>query len=64
MPTLVSPTDAIVSVTRTTICGTNLHILKGDVPTCEPSRILGHKGALIPSVPASMRQGGCSAVLL
>ncbi|WP_175936505.1 alcohol dehydrogenase catalytic domain-containing protein, partial [Burkholderia cepacia] len=44
MPELQSPTDAIVRVTRTTICGTDLHILKGDVPTCEPGRILGHEG--------------------
>lgn len=44
MPTIVNPTDAVVRVTRTTICGTDLHILKGDVPTCEPGRILGHEG--------------------
>ncbi|EEA01906.1 Alcohol dehydrogenase GroES domain protein [Burkholderia sp. H160] len=44
MPELAAPTDAIVKVTRTTICGTDLHILKGDVPTCEPGRILGHEG--------------------
>jgi alcohol dehydrogenase len=44
MPELSAPTDAIVKVTRTTICGTDLHILKGDVPTCEPGRILGHEG--------------------
>jgi alcohol dehydrogenase len=44
MPKLMSATDAIVRVTRTTICGTDLHILKGDVPTCEPGRILGHEG--------------------
>ncbi|KWO47917.1 alcohol dehydrogenase [Burkholderia sp. MSMB1459WGS] len=43
-PELQSPTDAIIRVTRTTICGTDLHILKGDVPTCEPGRILGHEG--------------------
>ena len=43
-PTLQSPSDAIVKVTKTTICGTDLHILKGDVPTCEPGRILGHEG--------------------
>ena len=42
MPELAAPTDAIVKVTRTTICGTDLHILKGDVPSCEPGRILGH----------------------
>jgi alcohol dehydrogenase len=43
-PTLAAATDAIVRVTRTTICGTDLHILKGDVPTCEPGRVLGHEG--------------------
>jgi alcohol dehydrogenase len=37
MPQLVSATDAIVRVTRTTICGTDLHILKGNVPTCHPA---------------------------
>jgi alcohol dehydrogenase len=36
--------DAIVRVTHTTICGTDLHILKGDVPTCQPGRVLGHEG--------------------
>jgi alcohol dehydrogenase len=43
-PGIEAPTDAIVRVTKTTICGTDLHILKGDVPTCEPGRILGHEG--------------------
>ena len=43
-PELVAPTDAIVKITKTTICGTDLHILKGDVPTCQPGRILGHEG--------------------
>jgi alcohol dehydrogenase len=43
-PELNLPTDAIIKVTKTTICGTDLHILKGDVPTCEPDRILGHEG--------------------
>ena len=43
-PGITAPTDAIVKVTRTTICGTDLHILKGDVPTCAPGRILGHEG--------------------
>lgn len=44
MPELAAPTDVIVRVTRTTICGTDLHILKGDVPSCEPGRVLGHEG--------------------
>ena len=43
-PVIAAPTDAIVRVTKTTICGTDLHILKGDVPTCSPGRILGHEG--------------------
>ncbi len=44
LPQIAAATDAIVKVTRTTICGTDLHILKGDVPTCTPGRILGHEG--------------------
>src|SRR4051812_34895498 len=43
-PVLAAPGDAIVRITRTTICGTDLHILKGDVPSCTPGRILGHEG--------------------
>lgn len=44
MPIIEAPTDAVVKTIKTTICGTDLHILKGDVPTCEPGRILGHEG--------------------
>jgi alcohol dehydrogenase len=43
-PEITAPTDAIVRITRTTICGTDLHILKGDLPSCQPGRILGHEG--------------------
>jgi alcohol dehydrogenase len=43
-PEIRAPSDAIVRITRTTICGTDLHILKGDVPTCKPGTILGHEG--------------------
>lgn len=43
-PVLRDPTDAIVRITTTTICGTDLHILKGDVPSVAPGRILGHEG--------------------
>jgi alcohol dehydrogenase len=43
-PDITAPTDAIIKITKTTICGTDLHILKGDVPTCQPGRILGHEG--------------------
>ena len=43
-PALREATDAIVRMTRTTICGTDLHILKGDLPTVAVGRILGHEG--------------------
>jgi D-arabinose 1-dehydrogenase-like Zn-dependent alcohol dehydrogenase len=43
-PQLQAAGDAIVRITRTTICGTDLHILKGDVPAVTPGRILGHEG--------------------
>jgi len=43
-PVILHPTDAIVRVETTTICGTDLHILKGDVPAVQPGRILGHEG--------------------
>lgn len=44
IPTISSPTDVVVKVTKTTICGTDLHIRKGDVASCEPGRVLGHEG--------------------
>jgi alcohol dehydrogenase len=43
-PGIVQPTDAIVRLDTTTICGTDLHILKGDVPAVAEGRILGHEG--------------------
>ena len=42
-PTLQADTDAIVRVDAVTICGTDLHILKGDVPAVTDGRILGHE---------------------
>src|SRR3954447_2468011 len=44
-PSIIDPTDAIVRVDATTICGTDLHILKGDVPAVTDGRILGHEAA-------------------
>ena len=41
--TLIDDTDAVVRVDATTICGTDLHILKGDLPEVTPGRILGHE---------------------
>src|SRR6202166_2079248 len=43
-PTIQDPGDAIVRVTTSTICGTDLHILKGDLPAVTDGRILGHEG--------------------
>ena len=43
-PQLEQAHDAVVKMIKTTICGTDLHILKGDVPTCTPGRVLGHEG--------------------
>jgi threonine dehydrogenase-like Zn-dependent dehydrogenase len=43
-PVIQDATDAIVHITTSTICGTDLHILKGDVPTVTDGRILGHEG--------------------
>ena len=42
-PTILEDTDAIVRVDAVTICGTDLHILKGDVPAVTEGRILGHE---------------------
>jgi alcohol dehydrogenase len=43
-PAIQHPGDAIVRITTSTICGSDLHILKGDVPTVTEGRILGHEG--------------------
>src|SRR6476619_245966 len=43
-PAIQKATDAIVRITTSTICGTDLHILKGDLPSVPPGRILGHEG--------------------
>lgn len=43
-PVIQHPTDVIVKMEATTICGTDLHILKGDTPEVEQGRILGHEG--------------------
>jgi alcohol dehydrogenase len=60
-PESKASTDAIVKITKTTICGTDLHILKGDVPSCKAGRILGHEGiGIVDSVGAAVtgfRQG-------
>ena len=42
-PTIQDPTDIIVRIDSATICGTDLHILKGDVPAVQPGTVLGHE---------------------
>ncbi|WP_345020920.1 alcohol dehydrogenase catalytic domain-containing protein, partial [Saccharothrix violaceirubra] len=54
-PVVVAPTDAVVRVTAATICGTDLHILNGDVPEVEPGRVLGHEAVgVVESVGAAV----------
>ncbi|KAK5996367.1 Alcohol dehydrogenase [Cladobotryum mycophilum] len=54
-PTILFPSDAIIKVTKATICGTDLHIIKGDVPSCQPGRVLGHEGVgIVDSVGVSV----------
>ena len=43
-PAIQDPGDALVRITTSTICGTDLHILKGDLPSVTDGRILGHEG--------------------
>src|SRR5580700_6968239 len=43
-PTIQDASDAIVRITTSTICGTDLHILKGDLPSVTDGRVLGHEG--------------------
>ena len=56
-PTIQNPGDAIVRVTTSTICGTDLHILKGDLPAVTDGRILGHEGiGIVEQVGAGVSQ--------
>src|SRR5665213_705442 len=42
-PTIVDPTDIVVGIDTSTICGSDLHILKGHVPETTPGTVLGHE---------------------
>lgn len=42
-PTIIDPTDIVVRIDSSTICGSDLHILKGDVPETKPGTVLGHE---------------------
>ncbi|ELQ8316734.1 zinc-dependent alcohol dehydrogenase family protein [Pseudomonas baetica] len=55
-PLIDKPTDAIIRLLHTTICGTDLHILKGDVPAVTPGRTLGHEGVgIVETVGSAVR---------
>jgi alcohol dehydrogenase len=60
-PVLIDDTDAIIGVDAVTICGTDLHILKGDVPEVQDGRILGHEAVgtveAVGSAVSSVRPG-------
>ncbi len=66
LPELQDPRDAIVRVDAVTICGTDLHILKGDVPAVQPGRILGHEavGTVLEVGAGVIRFAGGSRVLV
>jgi alcohol dehydrogenase len=56
VPKITKPTDALIRITRTTICGTDLGIIKGKVPTVQPGTTLGHEGVgIVEEVGASVR---------
>jgi alcohol dehydrogenase len=56
-PTIQEATDAVVRITTSTICGTDLHILKGDLPAVTDGRILGHEGVgIVDQVGAAVSQ--------
>jgi alcohol dehydrogenase len=56
-PAIQNPGDAVVRVTTSTICGTDLHILKGDLPAVTDGRILGHEGiGIVEQVGAGVSQ--------
>ncbi|KAK9817297.1 hypothetical protein WJX72_012332 [[Myrmecia] bisecta] len=44
VPNLEAPTDAVVKVLKASLCGTDLHVLKGNMPTVKPGHVMGHEG--------------------
>jgi alcohol dehydrogenase len=56
VPKISKPTDALIRITKTTICGTDLGIIKGKVPTVKPGTTLGHEGVgIVEEVGSSVR---------
>ncbi|HEX5386481.1 MAG TPA: alcohol dehydrogenase catalytic domain-containing protein [Gemmatimonadales bacterium] len=55
-PTIEAPTDAIVRITASAICGTDLHMIRGTLPGMEPGTVLGHEGVgVVEEVGADVR---------
>ena len=63
-PKIIQPTDVIVRIDTTTICGTDLHILKGDVPEVEEGRILEGRALEVPGDPGPAIDGGRRVVCM
>ena len=63
IPTVSKPTEVIVKMIKTTICGTDLHILKGDVLTCRPERILKHEGIGVVEIIGSSVTAFCENII-
>ncbi|MGW2370969.1 zinc-binding dehydrogenase [Kitasatospora sp. NPDC001683] len=57
-PVVREPEDAVVRVDAVTICGTDLHILEGDVPEVEQGRVLGHEAVGAEATPEAVRELG------
>jgi len=56
-PVVTSPSDALVRLVATSLCGTDLHIVRGDLPTIPPGRILGHEGVgIVEAVGSEVRE--------
>jgi alcohol dehydrogenase len=55
-PRIQDDSDAIVGIKAVTICGTDLHILKGDVPEVTPGTVLGHEAVgIVEAVGSAVR---------
>ena len=64
-PGIERPADAVVRIDTTTICGTDLHILKGDVPEVTAGRTLGHEavGTVVETGPGDSDDSGVGGQL-
>jgi len=62
-PGIEQPTDAIVRLTASAICGTDLHMIRGTVPGMVPGTILGHEGVgVVEAIGDKVRATSASAI--